>query len=459
MMTEEGIKAIFEPKSVLLIGTSGIKKRAGLASPEIFTSVIHNMQRFYKGKTYILDLRGKLSGAVKSFAKVPKKQDLAVLMLPPELALKNVRKLVDKGVKAIVAVAGGYNREQRERLVGAATKRGARLLGLDAGMGVLNTSNGLCATFERDIMPERGGIALLSQSSSIGAAMLDWARFYRAGISKFACTGDGADVDEADLINYLASDGNTKVICVYIEDVGDGRKFVESLREAVKRKPVCILKAGAVREGVRRAISRTASLAGKDEIFDAAFKQGGAIRVRDLEELFDVAKALVSQPPMRDNRVAILSNARGASTLAAGAIHREGLMLAKLSNKAVREITNRYSDIKATNPVNMTADAKAEHYKFTLERILNDPNVDGVMVINMLKSRLLELKDLETIAKAAKKSKEKPVVDVAVGEVDHMLVREVLKGEEIPTYALPERAARALRALYQYGQVLEKVRE
>jgi len=459
MMVEEGIKAIFEPKSVLLVGASGIKKRAELASPEVFKSVIQNMKQFYKGKINVLDLSGKLSGAAKGFKEVPKKQDLAVLMLSPELALKHVRKLADKGVKAIVVIAGGYKPEQREQLVGAATKRGARLLGPGAGMGVLNTSNGLYANFERDIMPERGGIALLSQSSSVGAAMLDWAKFYRIGVSKFACVGDRADVDEVDLISYLAQDGSTKVICVYIEDVQDGRRFVESIREAGKRKPVCILKAGMVRGEVRRGISRTASLAGQDKIFDAAFKQGGAIRVRNLEELFDVAKAFASQPPMKSNRVVILSNARGAATLTTDAIHREGLMLAELSNKTVREITKRYSDIKATNPVNMTADAKAEHYKFTLERILNDPNVDGVMVINMLKSRLLEPEDLEAIAKAARKSKEKPVLDVSVGEGDYMLVRKIFKDTEIPTYDLPEKAARVLRALYQYGQILEKVRE
>lgn len=460
-MVGEGIKAIFEPKSVLLIGTSGIKKRVGLASPELFKSVIQNMQRFYKGKVNVLDLGGKRGAAARRFKKVPKKQDLAVLMLPPEPALKHIRKLTDKGVKAIVVISGGYKPEQREQLVGAATKRGVRLLGPGAGMGVLNTSNGLYANFERDVMPERGRIALLSQSSSVGAAMLDWAKFYRIGVSKFACFGDGADVDEADLIGYLARDGHTKVICVYIKDVEDGRRFVESIREAVKRKPVCILKAGIVEVEVKvkRGVSRTASLTKQDEIFDAAFKQGGAIRVRDLEELFDVAKALASQPPIKSNRVVILSNARGAATLAADVAHREGLILAKLSNKAVREITNRYSDIEATNPVNMTADAKAEHYKFTLERILHDPNVDGVMVISMLKSRLLEPKDLEAIAKAAKKSKEKPVLDVAVGAGDRVLAREVLKDKEIPTYALPERAARVLRALYQYGQVLEKMKE
>jgi acetyltransferase len=327
-------------------------------------------------------------------------------------------------------------------------------------MGVLNTSNGLYANFERDVMPERGGIALLSQSSSVGAAMLDWAKFHRIGVSKFACVGDRGDVDEADLISYLARDGRTNVICVYIKNVRDGRKFVESIQEAVKRKPVCILKADIVEEGeVRRGISRTASLAKQDEIFDAAFKQGGAIRVRDLEELFDVARAFVSQPPMEGNRVVILSNARGAATLAADATHREGLMLAELSNKATKEITKRYSGIEATNPVDVTAEAKGERYKFTLERILKDPNVDGVMVINMLKSRLLEPEDLGTIAKAAKKSKGKPVLDVAVGEGDHVLVREALKDTKIPTYDLPEKAARVLRALYQYGQVLEKVEE
>jgi len=446
MMSEEGIKAIFEPKSVLLVGATGIKERPGVISPAIFTSIVSNMSRFYKGKVNVLDLSGRLSGAIKSPQEVPKKQDLAVLAPPPELALKHIRKLVDRGVKAILISAGGYKGEQLEQLIRATVKRGVRVLGPNAVMGVLNTANGLYTTFERELMPRRGKVALISHDEGLGAAMLDWACFHGIGLSKFASLGDKVDMDEVDLLNYLAQDDDTGAICIYTERIRDGRKFTEAIREAVKRKPVCILRGAG--KGPERA-----------EIFDAAIKQAGAILAGNIEEFFDIATALALQLSMRGDRVAIISNMGKPAMLAAGVIEREGLKLATLSNEVKRAINSRYPGIDAVNPVDMTANAGAEHYEFILEKVLADPNVDGVMVINMLRSCLLKPEDVEVVAKVARKSKEKPVVDVTIGGGDHVLVREVLRDKEIPTYDLPEKAARALKALYRYWQVREKVGE
>jgi len=446
MMAEEGIKAIFEPKSVLLIGATGIKERPGVMPPTLFTSIVSNMSSSYKGKAHVLDVSGRLSGAIKSPKDVPKKQDLAVLTPPPELALKHIRKLVDRGVKAIVIPAGGYKKEQLEQLVRATVKRGVRVLGPSAPMGVLNTANGLYTTFERGLMPRRGRVALISHDGGLGAAMLDWACFHDIGLSKFASLGDKVDVDEVDLLNYLAQDGDTGAICIYVEWIEEGRKFTEAIREAAKRKPVCILR--GVGEGPERA-----------EIFDAAIKQAGAIRARNIEELFDIATALALQPPMRGDRVAVMSNAGGPAMLAAGAIEQEGLKPATLSDHVKKAINARYPGIHVTNLIDMMAGAGAEHYEFILERVLADPNVDGVMVMNMLKSCLLKPEDVEVVAKVARKSKEKPVVDAVVGGGDHVLVREVLRDKEIPTYDLPEKAARALKALYQYWQVLSRTKK
>ncbi len=455
-MTDAGVRALFEPKSVLLVGASEVKEKVGMASPALFRSVIYNMLRIYKGKTYVVDLSGKLRVAVKRFRDVPKKPDLGVLMLPPDLSLKHIRKFVNTGIKAIVAITGGYKPKQREEFIQATVKRGVRVLGPNTIMGVLNTANGLCTTFERGVMPKRGGIAVISQSGGVGATMLDWAWFYGIGISKFAFMGDKVDVDDADLINYLAKDKDTKVICIYMEGIEQGRRFVEAVRETVKHKPVCILKGGVTQEAARRALSHTASLAGQDEIFDAAFRQSGAIRVRDVEELFDAATALARQPPMLGNRVAIVSNVGGPAILAADAVYREGLTLAKLSNKIVKKITNKYPGVDVVNPIDTIADAKADRYEFILKQVLDDPNVDGVMVINMLKSCFLEPEDTKVVANVAKKFPKKPVVDVPIGGEDYMLIYDVLKDTKIPTYNLPDKAARALKALYLYGQIKQR---
>jgi acetyltransferase len=445
-MAWEGIRAIFEPKSVLLVGATGIKERPGVISPALFTSIISNMSNSYKGKINVLDLSGRLSGAIKNLKDVPKKQDLAVLTAPPELALKSIGKLVDRGVKAIILPAGGYNDIQLEQLVRATVKRGVRVLGPNASMGVLNTENGLCTAFERGLMPVRGRVALISQDADLGAAMLDWACFHGIGLSKFASFGDKVDVDEVDLLNYLAQDEDTGAICIYMGWIEEGRKFTDAIREAAKRKPVLILR------GIGKGTER-------DEIFDAAIKQAGAIRARNIEDLFNAGIALALQPSMRGDRVAVISNSVGPAMLAAGAIQRKGLKLAMLSEDVKKTIKSRHLGIDVNNPINMMSAAGAEHYEFTLEKVLADPNVDGVMVINMLRSRILKPEDLEVVAKATKKSKEKPVVDVTVGGEDHVLVRGVLRERGIPTYDLPEKAAQAMKALYQYWQFREKVSE
>ena len=453
------LKAFFEPKSVVLVGASRAKGRAGVAPPVRFHSAIHNMSRFYRGKTFVVDLSGRLSVAVKSFRQVPKKSDLAVLMPPPELALKHLRKLLDRQVKAIVATTGGYSPEQREQLARFAAKKGVRVLGPNTLVGVMNTANGLCATLERDIMPRRGNVAIISQSGGVAAAILDWAWFYGIGISKFASMGDGIDVDGAELIEYLARDKDTRVICLYVDGVREGRRLIDALREAVKQKPVVVLKGGVAQGGARRVFSRTASLVGRDEIFSAALEQAGAIRARNIEELFDVANALAKQPPMHGSRVAIVSNISDHAILAVDAIHREGLALASFSDKAAKAISERYPSMIVANPIDLSADARSERYEFVLEKALADPNVDGALVINMLESCSLEPEDVRAVAEVACKFRDKPIVDVTMGGEDYTLVHKVLKDTNVPTYNLPDRAARALGALHLYWKIRERVAE
>ena len=432
----DGIKALFEPMGVVIVGASGA--RAGTA-PALFRSAVDNMSRTYKGKTYIIDLSGKMEGAFKDVKKVRGKVELAVLALPQDLALKNVKKVADAGVRAMV-VSPSYGQEQRRELLGA-KKQGVRILGPNSAMGVINTRTGLCTSLEREMMPKQGGIAIVSQSNSIGAAVLDLACLHGIGISKFVSLGDKMDVDEAELINYLSNDNGTRVICVGIGDVREGRKFVDALRAAAEKKPVVVLRAGIARL--------------EDKIYDAAFKQARAIRVRDVEEMLDAANALAKQPPMAGDKIVIISNAHGPAVLAADAVHREGLTLSKLDEKTVRGISQRYTGIDVANPIELGMEASAKQYELVLKNVLADTNVDGVMVINMLKSSLLNVDDVRVIAEVLKKFK-KPVVDVAMGGESYALVRDVLKDTNVPAYDSPERASRALKALRMYGRVKER---
>ncbi len=448
------VKAIFEPQEVVLIGSSKIREKVGMTSPRLFRSVIHNMKKIFHGKTYVLDVDGK--AGYDKLSKLPKIPELAVIMLPPKHSIEQAEKCARIGVKALVMITGGYGDERRQQLLKIKEEYNIRILGPNTIMGVINTDNGLNTTFERNIMPKKGNIAVISQSGGVGACLLDWACFYDVGISKFVFVGDKIDVDDVDLLRYYGNDRNTRVICLYMEGIKNGRKFVEEARKIVKKKPILALKGGITQESAKRAISHTASIAGSDKIFDAAFKKARIIRVENIEELMNAAVALSKQPPMRGDNIAIVSNVGGPAILAADAVARNNLDLASLSEKTKRKIENLYPGVDATNPIDMIADARAERYSRVLQLVLADKNVDGVLIINMLKSCFLKPEDVEVIPKIAAKYPEKPVVDVPAGGEDFELVYNVLGNTNIPLYNLPEKAVTALKVLRTYGKIIEK---
>jgi acyl-CoA synthetase (NDP forming) len=448
------VKAIFEPRKAVLIGSSMIREKVGMASPQLFSDVIYNMRRFFRGKTFILDTEGKTG--CDSLSKLPEVPELAVVMLPPDQSITQAENCAKKGTKAFIMITGGYKDDQRQRLLKLKEKYGAKILGPNTIMGVINTANGLNTTFERNVMPKKGNIAVISQSGGVGACMLDWACFYNIGISKFAFVGDKIDVDDVDLLQYFGEDKNTKVICLYMEGIKNGREFIEQARKIVKQKPILVLKGGITEESAHRAKSHTASIAGSDAVFDAAFKKAGIIRVENIEELMNTAIALSKQPPMRGDNIAIVSNVGGPAILAGDAVAKNNLKLANLSEKVKQKIENLYPGVDATNPVDMIADARADRYEKVLNLVLADKNVDGVLVINMLKSTFFEPRDAKVIAKVARKYPNKPMVDVPAGGEDFALVYKVLGNTPIPLYNLPDKAVKALKVLRMYGKVAEK---
>jgi acyl-CoA synthetase (NDP forming) len=442
------VKSLLEPKSVLLIGSGKIREKMGMTSPELFENVVYNIKKFFQGQIVIADIeRDENNKALENLLTAP---DLGVIMLPPKLAVEEAEKCARIGVKALVMITGGFKNKQRQQLAGIKKKHGIRILGPNTIMGVINTSNGLNTTFEKDLMPTNGNISVISQSGGVGACLLDWAYCYRIGISKFVFMGDKIDIDDVDLLNYFNEDPKTKAICLYMEGIERGREFIETAQKVVKKKPILALKGGVTMEAARRALSHTASIAGSDSVFDAALKKAGIIRVEDAEELLNSAIALVKQPPLRGNNIAIVSNVGGPAILAADAIARNGLKLATLSGKTRREVESRYPGVEVINPIDLIADARSERYSTVLALVLADPNVDGVMVINMLKSCFFEPEDAKAIAEASKKSLNKPIVDVPAGGEDFNMVYKVLQNTKIPVYNLPEKAAKALKALRTY---------
>jgi acyl-CoA synthetase (NDP forming) len=443
-IAKKRINLIFEPKSVVLIGSSKIIEQVGMASPELFKNVEYNMRKYFKSEFIVIDIEN-----TKDIPEV----DLTIIVLPPEISLIWAEHAMKAGIQAIIQITGGFNSEQRARYLQLAMRYHVRVLGPNTIMGLVNPALGINTTFEPDLMPKKGNISVLSQSGGVGAALLDWATYYRIGIGKFIFMGDKMDIDDINILDYLSNDPGTDVIAIYMEGLKDGRRFVEMAQKISKHKPIVVLKGGVTKESARRALSHTGSIAGSDNIFDAAFKDSGVIRVCDIAELFNAALALSKQPPMKGRSVAVVSNVGGPAILAADSLVREGLTLANLSEQTKKNITKRYPGVDVINPIDIIADARAERFKFILDQVLSDPNVDGVLVINMLKSCFFKPDDAEIIPEIAKKY-DKPVVDVPVGAEDFQMVTDKLIDTDIPTYDLPDKAAKALAVLYKYYKII-----
>jgi len=263
---------------------------------------------------------------------VPENIDLAVIVVPASLVEGVIEDLGKKNVKAAIIITAGFsevgNVELEKRIVEKAKSYGIRIIGPNC-VGILSTWSGVDTIFlpytkilsdEREVLsaprPGKGYVALISQSGAVGTAALDYMAGEGIGLSHFISIGNKADIDGVELIEFLREDPYTKVILLYLENIKDGRKFVEVASKVTKEKPIITLKAGRTSAGKRAAASHTAAVAGIDEIYEAAFRRAGVIRANDIEELFDLAKAFAKQPPARGNRIGIITDGGGAGVMA-----------------------------------------------------------------------------------------------------------------------------------------------
>jgi acetyltransferase len=450
------VAGLFEPSTIILVGSSKLKEKVGMMNPRIFDSIHYNLKKFFSGNVTRCDVGDNVNELRRTLVNA----DLAIIVLSASLANQALAMCGEKGVKNVIVVPGGFKGSERTRLLQIASEDGMRILGPNAIMGIINTKNGMNTTFEKDLMPKRGGLSVMSQSGGVGAALADWAVFYGLGISKFAWLGDKADVDEVDVLNYLGKDEETEVILMYLESVKNGSEFLASVKEVTKSKPVVILKGGVSEEAKARALSHTAAIsAGSDTIFRVGSKQNGAVIVDSMEELFIAGETLEKQPPMKGNRILIVSNVGGPAVLTADATHQYGLRLAKISMETAKKIETSYEGVEALNPLDIIADARADRYAFILESALKEDEVDGVLVINMLKSCLTTPEDVRVIPDISKKYPEKPVVDCAPGGEDYKKISDMLEGTRIPVFNTPEKAVFALKVLNDYGQYLSRTQK
>jgi acyl-CoA synthetase (NDP forming) len=266
----------------------------------------------------------------------------------------------------------------------------------------------------------------------------------KIGISKFAWVGDMLDLNECDLLEYLLGDKNTKVVLLYLEAIKEPRRFINIAKGS--KKPVIVLKSGVSEESKIRARTHTDSLSTSQEIYSGAFKQAGIKEVDSVRDLFNYALVLERYGKKRVKKIAIVSNTGGSSIIASDCCHRLGLRLSKFSERTEREIREKYPRLKTINPLDIRADADGGRFKYILDVIARDENVDAILVINQLKSCLLNPEELEVL-KGIKTGK--VIVDCAPGPEDFKKVRFFLR-DSLPIYGSVRDAVKVLKIVSQY---------
>ena len=393
--------------------------------------------------------------AARSLLDVDGPVDLAVIAVPAAGVLPALKQCVIRGVPGAVVISAGFRETGEEGARREAELREwvreqpIRVLGPNC-LGWIRPACRLNVTFAPG-MPEPGGIAFISHSGALAVAILDWARDRRVGFSLFASLGNQADLNESDVLEAMADDPETRVIAAYFEGVADGRRFLDALRLAATRKPVVLLKTGRSAEGARAVSSHTGALAGSDRAFDAAVRQAGALRVDTVEELFDVARALDSQPLPRGRRLMVVTNGGGLGIVSTDAARAAGFTM-EPPGAAVR---GRLAEgLPATaaleNPVDLVGDADARRYGHALES-LGSESADAMLVLLTPQASTDAASVARTIA-AATRGWPIPVVAAFVGGARAAPGVHALEEARIPCYAFPEPAVRTLAGMARLAE-------
>jgi len=456
----DDIRSLVSPKSIAVVGATNRPGTVGLA---IFRNLI---QAPYQGIIYPVNPKSRSIQGVRAYPRlmdIPDDVDMAVIIVPAAHVPTVVEEAAEKGIGSCTIITAGFKEighegaQQEENLKAVAKAHGIRLLGPNC-LGIINTDPDVLmnASFAR-ITPRSGNIALISQSGAMCLAILDFAAGRNVGFSKSVSIGNKADINEIDFLRYLKDDPFTKVIIMYLEDIVDGRAFMEIARDITlgAGKPILALKVGRSPEGARAAASHTGSLAGSDASYDAIFMQSGIQRVDGVSELFDYAQAFSMQPLPQGNRIAIITNSGGPGIMATDALIRPGLRLAELSEETQKKLKEHLPPTASvSNPVDVIGDAGRDRYEAAIRCTLADEGVDGAIVI-LTPAATAEILETAQIVPNAAKEVQKPILCSFMGLVDVSEGIRYLEQHGIPNYVFPEAAARTMAAMVRYKESTE----
>lgn len=449
----------FNAKSIALIGASPEENKVG-------NSVLKSLSKYdYKGKIFpvnakgydhILDLK-----AYKSLDAIDEPVDLVIVTVDLKFVPDILETCGKKGIHNMVIISGGGKElggeraEIEQKIKDLSSKLHVRIIGPNC-IGMFNGENRLDCAFQghkRMIRPKKGDVAFLSQSGTIGIAFMETSDSF--GMSKMISYGNRSDVDEADMIWYLSEDPKTSVIGLYVEGLGDGRKFMNTAKSVIKdkKKPIVVFKNGRSQRGAKQAESHTGSLGGSYSVVKGAFDQAGIISVDSYEELTGSLKALTWQPIPKGNRVALVTNGAGPVIAAIDHFERLSLKIAEMSEESKKKFHEHYpSTYVIGNPLDVTGSANADDYKFAIQTFLDDPEVDIIMPWFVFQDDPLE-ETIVNILADFQKQKKKPILIGALGGPFTQEISKRIEENNVPVYHSVISWVTAAGSLAQWSKV------
>ncbi len=442
---------LFTPRAIVVFGAS---ERADSVGARVYDNL---RKGGYKNPIYPINPKYKRlyrKPCYPTIGDIAKPVDLAVIATPASGVAEIIHACGEHGVRAAIIISAGFSEGKEQGLklekavLEAARQYQMRILGPNC-LGLIRPLTGMNATFSKNTA-KPGQLALVSQSGALCTSVLDWAIAHDIGFSAIVSLGNAADIDFGDLLDYLAQDSETHSILLYVEGIRDARSFMSGLRIAARMKPVIVIKAGRHAAGSRAATTHSGALIGADDVFDAALQRAGAVRVMSIEQLFSAAQLLVTQQRVNNNRLAIITNGGGLGVMATDRAMDLGVTLASLTDATITELDkNLPVQWSHANPVDILGDAPAERYQLAVQACLNDPEVDGVLV--MLSPQAMT--DTEACAKAvieAKKNSRKIVLACWMGEQQVAAANKLFLHHQLPSFHNPESSVEAFAYLASY---------
>ncbi|MDD5331520.1 MAG: CoA-binding protein [Candidatus Nanoarchaeia archaeon] len=442
------MKNFFEAKSIAVVGVSREPNKVGAI---LFNQLLRN----FKGDVYGVNPNvNSLYGnkIYKKLSDINKKIDLTVIAVPAAFVIDIIKEMPSVNCKNVVIISAGFkeigNDKLELKLKEELDQRNIKAVGVNC-LGIYDAYSGIDAIFlpsERVQRPGKGGISFICQSGAIGGAILDLMASKNYGVSKFISFGNATNLDSVDYLDYLGKDKNTKVICVYIEAVKDGKKCLEICKNI--KKPVIVLKGGLTHEGNKATLSHTGALAGDPRVYLGAFKQAGTVYAENLEDMFNYSRLLEKSIKPKGDRILTITNGGGFGILGTDNIIKYGLKLAELSSETKKKLKEKFPKLVIVdNPMDLIGDATDERYGLALEYAVKDKNIDIILITLDYQTPLLTPNIVNVISKYKNK---KPIIVASTGGSPTEKIKRILESRGIVCFDYPETAVRSIKQLVEY---------